>query len=568
MLTKLRKMSIMIGLLLAIAAISLVVIAATIADKTAPKTEVRVRPAAVAGTWYPDDAQVLGKLVDELLVKASPRTHPKGVIRALLAPHAGYQYSGATAAAGYQLLKGQNPSRVIVIGPSHHGDFHGLSILEVTHYETPLGRLPLDLKAIAQLRKSSLVVADAQADEREHSIEIQLPLLQRVLTAGWKLVPILVGQMSAKDYAKAADLLRPLADDQTLIILSGDFTHYGPNYDYLPFPPDDDDTIKLSLKQLDMGAYDKIVAHDAAGLLAYREMTGITACAFGPVMILLNMLPDNATPTLVKYYTSGELTANYNNSVSYLAVAITSEQPFATVKAVKSKTTPPDSVASEVKPKSTASDSSSDKNQKKMKNLSESQMKFLHQLARQAVEAAVVKGQDPEKVLTTLASRMPEELQKPAGAFITLKELGELRGCIGHIFPKEPLYRAVVINAINAAQHDPRFYPVQAEELPEIELEVSVLTPPQPIASYHDFEIGKHGIILKKDGRAAVFLPEVAVEQNWNREQTLSQLAKKAGLPPDAWQTGAKFEVFTTQTYTAPQVPVVENNPTKEIVPD
>lgn len=567
MLTKLRKMSIIIGLLLAIASISLILIAATRAEKTEQKTEVRVRPAAVAGTWYPDDAQVLGKLVDKLLAKASPQTPPKGVIRALLAPHAGYQYSGATAAAGYHLLKGQSPSRVIVIGPSHHGDFHGLSILEVTHYETPLGRLPLDLEAIAQLRKSSLVMADAQADEREHSIEIQLPLLQRVLTAGWKLVPILVGQMSAKDYAKAADLLRPLADDKTLIILSGDFTHYGPNYDYLPFLPDD--TIKLSLKQLDMGAYDKIVAQDAAGLLAYREMTGITACAFGPVMILLNMLPDNATPTLIKYDTSGELTGNYTNSVSYLAVAITSEQPFATVKAVNSKTIQkPDSVKSEVKPKSTASDSSSGKNQKEMKNLNESQMKFLHQLARQAVEAAVVKGQDPEKVLTTLASRMPEELQKPSGAFITLKELGELRGCIGHIFPKEPLYRAVVINAINAAQHDPRFYPVQAEELPEIELEVSVLTPPQPIASYHDFEVGKHGIILKKDGRGAVFLPEVAIEQNWNREQTLSQLAKKAGLPPDAWQEGAEFEVFTTQTYTAPQVPAVEKNQTKEIVPD
>lgn len=558
MLIKLKNMSIILALILMIASIALLMIAATIAETTAQKTEVRVRPAAVAGTWYPDDAQVLGKLVEELLDKASPQAQPKGVIRALLVPHAGYRYSGATAATGYQLLKGQNPSRVIVIGPSHHGDFHGLSILEITHYETPLGRLPLDLEAIAQLRKNLLVVADAQADEREHSIEIQLPLLQRVLPAGWKLVPILVGQLSAKDYAKAAELLRPLADDKTLIILSGDFTHYGPNYDYLPFPPDD--TINLSLKQLDMGAYDKIVAHDAAGLLAYREMTGITACAFGPVMILLNMLPDKATPTLVKYDTSGKLTGNYTNSVSYLAVAITSEQPFATVKAVNSKTTPPDSVASEAKPEATAADSSSGKNQKEMNKLNESQMKFLHQLARQAVEAAVAKGQDPEKILTTLASRVPEELQKPAGAFVTLKELGELRGCIGYIFPKEPLYRAVVINAINAAQHDPRFYPVQPEELPKMELEVSVLTPPQPIASYHDFEVGKHGIILKKDGRGAVFLPEVAVEQNWNREQTLSHLAKKAGLPPDAWQEGAKFEVFTTQTYTALQVPAVENH--------
>jgi AmmeMemoRadiSam system protein B/AmmeMemoRadiSam system protein A len=491
--------------------------------------QIRVRAAAVAGSWYPGNAQALGKQIDKLLAEASPQLPPsEGAIRALITPHAGYRFSGAGAAAGYKLIKGQNLQRVIVLGPAHRGRFDGLSIADATHYETPLGRIPLDLEAIVQLRQNPLVVADANAHQREHSIEMQLPLLQRVLAPGWTLLPILVGQMDAKDYANAAKLLRPYADDNTLIVVSGDFTHYGPGYRYVPFPPGD--TVKDRLKRLDMGAYEKIVAHDAVGFMAYREMTGITACAFGPVMVLLHLLPDSATTTLVKYYTSGDVIGDYRQAVSYLTVAITNELPFSDAPLPITNAQLP------------------------ITQYSESQLAFLHQLARNTVAATVKQQHGKMEDWIALASQLSEDLQRPSGVFVTLKKQGQLRGCIGHIQPKEPLYRAIIINAIRAAHYDHRFYPVQPSELDNLELEVSVLSQPQPIASYNKFEVGKHGIILEKDGRGAVFLPEVAVEQGWNREQTLTYLAKKAGLPPDAWKTGAKFQVFTTQTYTAPQV--------------
>jgi AmmeMemoRadiSam system protein B/AmmeMemoRadiSam system protein A len=518
-----QRGGLILGLLL------IVFFAYSMAADTAEKNQnVQVRTAAVAGTWYPGDAQALGNLLDQLLTEsadASPQSpQSKGTIRALITPHAGYRFSGAGAAAGYKLIQqGQQVRRVIVLGPAHAGYFRGLSIANVTHYETPLGRIPLDIEAIAQLRNSkhALVVADANAHLREHSIEMQLPLLQRVLAPDWSLIPILVGHMADDDYANAAKLLRPYADDNTLIVVSGDFTHYGPNYRYVPFPPVE--SVKDNIKRLDMGAYEKMAAHDAAGFMAYREMSGITACAFGPVMVLLHLLPESATTTLVNYYTSGDVIGDYRNSVSYLTVAVSNDLPFSQAQTAASN--------------------------QKMKELSESEMKLLHQIAHHSIIATVTPAHKDMEAWIDLASKLPKDLQRQSGAFVTLKKHGHLRGCIGYIQPTEPLYRAVIINAINAARRDPRFSPVMPSELDKLEIDISVLSPPQPIDSYEKFEVGQHGIILEKDGRRAVFLPEVAVEQGWNREQTLSHLAKKAGLPPDAWKEGAEFKVFTSQTY-------------------
>ncbi|MGD8874947.1 MAG: AmmeMemoRadiSam system protein B, partial [Gammaproteobacteria bacterium] len=205
-----------------------------------------VRPAAVAGTWYPGDRAQLGAYVDSLL---NGENHAgggtQGQVRALITPHAGYRYSGAVAGAAYRLVRGRKFSRVLLLGPSHHAGFHGLSIAAVTHYETPLGRIPLDLDAIRQLRASGLVTTDPAAHREEHSLEIQLPMLQRALQPGWQLVPVLVGQLLQEDYPAAAAVLRPLLDDKTLVVVSSDFTHYGPRFGYLPFPDDGDTPARL-----------------------------------------------------------------------------------------------------------------------------------------------------------------------------------------------------------------------------------------------------------------------------------------------------------------------------------
>ncbi len=485
----------------------------------APKIERVVRPAAVAGSWYPGDAKALAKLVDGLLADAKPpKPGGTGPLRALIVPHAGFRYSGPGAAAGYTLLRRSQPRRVVVVGPSHRGRFRGLSIANVTHYRTPLGDIPLDLEAVTALRRATLVRAHDQAHQREHSIEMQLPMLQRVLKPGWTLVPVLVGGMDASDYARAAELLKTLADDRTLFVASGDFTHYGPNYGYVPFPPDEG--VATALRDLDMGAYAQIAARSASGFADYRRRTGITACGFGSVSVLLHLVGPSAEPTLLRYYTSGEVGGDYTNSVSYLTVAFTAARPFGARAG-------PDALPDE-------------------------QMKVLHGLATRALHRAVNEGASAVRAdeLVDPATLDPR-LRKPSGAFVTLKRDDRLRGCIGHIVAHEPLYRAVASNAVSAALRDRRFRPVKSDELATLDVEVSVLSPLRRVPSYEAFEVGRHGVVLSKHGRRAVYLPEVATEQGWDRAQTLSHLARKAGLPNDAWREGATFELFTSQAFHA-----------------
>jgi len=186
-------------------------------------------------------------------------------------------------------------------------------------------------------------------------------------------------------------------------------------------------------------------------------------------------------------------------------------------------------------------------------NLSIEQMLELHTLASLAVETAVREGAALTwKQLEALVPTVQAKLEQPAGTFVTLKKFGDLRGCIGYILPIKPLYQAVMENGVNAAMRDTRFTPVQINELIQLEIEVSVLTVPEKISSYSQFRVGMDGIIMDKDRRSAVFLPEVAKEQGWNREQTLTYLSRKAGLPDDAWREGAMFRTFRSQKYSAP----------------
>jgi len=177
----------------------------------------------------------------------------------------------------------------------------------------------------------------------------------------------------------------------------------------------------------------------------------------------------------------------------------------------------------------------------------------LHRLAVLGIESAVLgPSEDRDAGIERLLESLPSHLNEPSGAFVTLKRDGHLRGCVGYISPRKPLVEAVLENGVNAARNDRRFRPVSADELGDLEVEVSVLSPPRPIDSYDEFVVGEHGVILHKGGRQAVFLPEVAGEQGWTREDTLSHLARKAGLIGDGWREGASFEVFTSTKYAAP----------------
>jgi len=491
----------------------------------------RVRPAAVAGSWYPGDKEQLIAYLDNLL-EGSSHTRGngngdgngngwQGPVRALISPHAGYEYSGSVAADGYRLVRGQSFSRVLLLGPSHHAGFHGLSIADVTDYETPLGRIPLDLDAIEQLRASGLVTADTQAHRREHSLEMQLPLLQRVLQPGWQLVPILVGQLEPEDYAAAAELLRPLLDDNTLVVVSSDFTHYGPRFGYRPFPNDRDTASRL--ESLDSGSLGYILEKSPQGFLGYKERTGVTICGYEPIAILLHLLPADSEGKLVSYATSGELTGDYQNSVSYLSIVFREPEHDTAI------TKQPGSV-----------------------ELSSEDMHLLHKLASAAVETALSPGDKAARQhLVQLLQDIPPELKAPAAAFVTLMNSGQVRGCMGSTATALPLYQLVVGSGMYAAR-DRRFAPLRPEELEKLDVEVSVLTQPESVDSYTDFVLGEEGVVLEQNGHNAVFLPEVPVKYNWNREQMLSRLAFKAGLPGDAWKNGASLKTFRTQSFSAP----------------
>ena len=473
-------------------------------------TEKKVFESMLAGQWYDADKDKLTAEIDGYLAKAD--APPLEHVQALIVPHAGYRYSGPIAAYGYKQVAGKRFSRVVVMGPSHRLPMEDVaSVPDVTHYATPLGEVPLDTDFIAALTKHPQFKCIPGADTEEHSVQIQIPLLQRAV-GDFKLVPIVVGQLDAETTRAMAKVLSSLIDADTLMVASSDFTHYGPNYGYQPFKDD----VENNLKKLDMGAWECIQRKDPGAFAEYVRRTGDTICGRCPIGVLLAMLAPESEPHLLKYDTSGHIMGDTTNSVSYLAIAFTGAWKKG------------ESVAASEEAGTTLTEE--DKGQ-------------LLALARGTLEGYIKNGQAPTP--DQLGIKITPGMSQIMGAFVTLTEKGELRGCIGEIVPMRALYKAVAEHAIDSGVNDNRFRPVTADELPLLHYEITAWPKaPQPVASYKDIVLGKHGIVLRKSGRTALFLPQVPGEQGWDIEQTLTHLSMKAGLPPDAWKEGASFSVF------------------------
>ena len=487
-----------------------------------PIREEPVKPVKVVlrsslpGRWYPADAETLSKQIERFFQKA--RAESINNVTALILSHAGYQFSGQTAAEAIKTAD-KKYTRIVVIGPTHYLAMEEvLSVPRVTHYETPLGQIPLDVEFIDRLLEHSLFQNIPQAHRYEHSVQIELPLLQYV-QKDFKLVPIVAGACSAKTIKKAGGILKSLVDDGTLVIASSDFTHFGPNYGYVPFK----DNIPEQIKRLDMGAYEYIAGSDSKGFLKYKQRTGATICGYVPIAILLSMFGEPVEAHLIKYTTSGELTGDFTNSVSYLSAAFSGT--WASNPQIEPQT-----------------DSS---------ELTEHDKKQLLILARKSIIYFLRKRQLPQ--VSDLDITISDEMREPRAAFVTLKKDFQLRGCIGDIFPRRPLYRSVVINAINAAVNDGRFRPVTEQECGDITIGISALTAPEAIASPDDIRIGIDGVILNKDGKSAVFLPQVAPEQGWDISEMLTHLSLKAGLAADGWKNGTSFLVFGADVFGEPR---------------
>jgi hypothetical protein len=435
-------------------------------------------------------------MMKALFAKAVPRKHPAEVL-AVIAPHAGYVYSGEVAASAYnQIDPSKKYETIFVIGPSHHMAFEGASIYARGNYVTPLGTVRLNKDVASALLRSGTPFRDIEgAHTREHSVEVQLPFLQYRLKQSFQIVPIVLGTEEPAVLKRVAEALAPYWKPGNLFVVSTDFSHY----------PSASDAVEV-----DRRTADAVLTRSPERLLkAIRgnEQQGISnlatcMCGLSGVLTLLSMIEDRPGVTIeaIQYKNSGDAgLGDKSRVVGYFAMAVY-DNPQTESAGFR---------------------------------LEENEKKQLLGIARSTIDGHL--GGRPAPSLD--AARLPASLKTPCGAFVTLRKDGELRGCIGRFDATSPLYEVVQDMAIASATQDYRFSPVTAGELPGLRIEISVLTPLRKISSIDEFELGKHGIYVKKGNRSGTFLPQVAQETGWTKEEFLGHCARdKAGIGWDGWK--------------------------------
>ncbi|MGO8735697.1 MAG: AmmeMemoRadiSam system protein B [Terriglobia bacterium] len=481
--------------------------------------EHKIRPAYVAGGFYPADPNELGKMIDGFLAQATPEKL-EGNLVALICPHAGYQFSGGVAAYSYIQLKGRKYDRVVVIAPSHYESFPFASIYDGEAYQTPFGDVPVDKDFATKLVKLSSTIkisgrghgeVEVQgARYGEHALEDQLPFLQRVL-GQFKMVPIVMGDPSY-DACRALGiaLAKAVQGTDTLILVSSDLSHYHP-YDEAERM---DHQILKTIEDWDYLTLSQNIERDI--------WKG--PCGGGPIvaaMIAAERLGAHHAQILM-YANSGDVTGDKSRVVGYGAVALVAEEE-------------------------------NKKHGRKSAefSLTPAEKQELLKIARQSVETAV-----RDKKLYSPPADEPEALRNARGAFVTLKEHGELRGCIGYMSPIKPLAETVRDVAAYAALQDRRFRPVSESELGILEYEISVLSPLRKVEDIDQIHVGQHGLLIRKGDIEGVLLPQVPKEEGWNRNTFLEQVCVKAGLPEQSWKDeDVDLFMFSALVFAEPTAP-------------
>lgn len=444
----------------------------------------------LAAQWFPQDPAALNRLLDECFRTATERTGaapPRPRLLALVAPHAGLEYSGGVAAAAWARLG--HPNNVILLAFNHQRRVQGVVAPDLDHYTTPIGTIPVNRQALKSL-------AFPLAPDRElsdHALTNQLPFLARV-APGVPVIPLYVGELDETALASAAVRLAGRLKQGDVIVVSSDFTHYGQAYGYTPFPADG--LLPARLRQRARELFDRIGSLDIPQFDRYVSETRDNTCGWGPIRLLMAALArwnEEIYLSPLDYLASGELSHDYSLSVGYGALAFYPASAY---------------------------------------GASEANRKKLLASARQTLDRYLKTGR--KEPLPVPAAGRDAELEQPAAAFVTLRKHGELRGCIGTFSPSMPLWQVVPDRTLAAAGEDPRFPPLKAAEGP-VEIEISLLTPLKRLASWRDFRLG-HGALLVLGAESGTLLPQVAAEMHWNRDQFLENLALKAGLEPKAYR--------------------------------
>lgn len=482
-----------------------------------------VRPAAMAGRFYPAAAPALRAQLADLLARAAPAPAPalapapasppaESRPKLIVVPHAGYVYSGAIAAAAYARLRPQASQirRVVLLGPAHRVALQGLALPQARAFETPLGRVPIDEAGCAALAGLPQVRRDDRPHAQEHALEVQLPFLQTVLPQGFDLLPIVVGEAAPDAVAQVIDRL--WGGDETLIVVSTDLSHFLAHAEATS--RDRRTVARIQAFATDIDPYDACGARVLNGALRSARQHGLR-------------------PELLDLCNSGDTAGERSRVVGYAALVFTAPPMPADV------TTGAAANAATNGATHAATDAVPD--------------------AAPAVTSASAAAPEDPALRTALlacarnaiAQRLGEPLRDepthpaldaPGAAFVSLHDAqGTLRGCVGHLEARGTLANSVRHNAEAAAFRDSRFTPLARDDWPGLQLEVSVLDAPEalPPAATEDearaaLVPGRDGVILRWRDRRATFLPQV-----WDElptpEAFLAALKRKAGLASGFW---------------------------------
>ena len=455
-----------------------------------------IRHPVFAGSFYPADPKRLTQGVDGYLSRVDLEPIDGEVI-GLVSPHAGYPYSGQTAAYGYNLVKGKDFLTVVLIGPSHQAYFSGISVYPKGAWRTPLGDVQIDEELAGKLiGKDESIGFYPEAHSQEHCLEVQVPFLQRVLE-DLKIVPIVVAEPGLRICETLANALVPLVRGKRVLIVASSDLYHGYSYD--------------ECRAVDSRTLRHIQNFDPQGLAQGLADGSCQACGGWPIVTLLliaEKLGFNRVK-LLHHTNSGDVTGDKSGYiVGYSSFVVYREQ-----------------------------------NPSRGAGLSPEEKKEVLKMARETIEKRVRGEPLPEY------ESKSETLKEKRGVFVTIKKGGRLRGCIGYIQPVKPLNEAIPDMAVAASTGDPRFPAVAEEELSELEVEISVLSPLKKIENPEEIEVGRDGIYIVKGPYSGLLLPQVATEYGWDRMTFLQETCHKAGLPSDAWEADAEIYTFSAQIF-------------------
>ena len=465
------------------------------------------KQADFAGYWYPEDPKALKRDIDTYL-RGAEVEEVKGDIIGAIVPHAGYKASGSVAGYVFKAVKQKNPDTVIIVGFTHRRFFkNSITIFTDKAFYTPLGKAEIDM----DLTKRLLIFDDnikdiPEAFSEENSVEMEVPFAQATLE-GAKFVLIAISDQNMETCRILADALYHVLKgrDNYVILASTDLSHYK-SYS--------------EANRMDKETIDEIKKFDPESFYFYSlKRNHEPMCGSGAVysvMLASEKLGADEVKVL-KYANSGDTTRMKSRVVGYLSALF--------VKSGERKT------------------SMINKGEGEMFN--ENQKKELLKIARNSISHYLKTGKKLDAEVDDAA------LKENMGAFVTLHKDGKLRGCIGHMEAAEPLYLTVRDMAIASAVEDYRFGAVTEDELDDIDIEISALSPMERIEDPSIIEMGKHGVKVRMGWRGGVYLPQVADETGWTREEFMNSLcAHKAGLPMDAWKTGeCDIYIFTAEVF-------------------